>query len=112
MTIPKKAVPILEKTMGVHLEKSESIDIIIEFNQTEYHGRINRVNIISKRTECHQIYWKGVPSLAQALQQTYDTNSVLVGDTQKKPIEVEIFGIPQSRRIIIKPKAPAPELDL
>lgn len=103
MTVPKKAVSHLESTLAIHLEKGDSVDIIIEFNNLEYKGRINHVNIMANGTECHQVFWKGHPSLADALNLFYNSQSNTSDEFQKINYTVEIFGVFQSRRIVIRP---------
>ncbi len=105
MTIPKKIVPLLEATLEVHLEKSESVDVIIEFNNLEYKGRINHVNIAANETECYQIFWKGHPSITEAFKLFYPFG------TQKKHI-VEVYSVNHSKRIILRPTSLEHELTL
>lgn len=105
MTIPKKAVPILESTLGIHIEKGNSIDIVIEFNNLEYGGRINHVDIAAHGTQCHQIFWKGYPSLAEALNLFYNVKSNVSDTIRTKNNLVEVFGMFHSRRIVIIIKA-------
>lgn len=105
MTIPKKAVSHLESTLAIHLKKGDFIDIIIEFNNLEYKGRIYHVNIETNRAEYYQIFWKGSPSLVNALNIFFNAYDVF----QKIENTVEVFGVPNSRRIVIKSKVEASE---
>lgn len=105
MTIPKNVVSCLESTLGIHIEKGEYVDIIVEFNNLEYHGRINHVNVTIDRVECYQIFWKGRPSLGKALNLFYNAYDVF----QKIENTVEVFGVLKSKRIVINPKVETPE---
>jgi len=107
MTVPKKSVHILETILNCHIEKGESIDVIIEFNHLEYQGRINHVNIATTGTDCYQIFWKSHPSLVGGLQLFYGLDE----DYKTLRRIVEVWGDIQSKHLIIKPIAPGPELD-
>lgn len=109
MTIPRIAVSLLESTLGICIGIGESVDIVIEFNNLEYQGRINHVNIKANGTECYQIFWKGHPSLADALNLFYNSQSSTSDVFQKINNTVEIFGVFQSRRIVIRPTIEEPK---
>lgn len=109
ITIPKKIVPKIEDVFGIHLEINESQDIIIEFNNLEYQGRIKHFLNVTNGAHCYQIIWKGRPSIAAALKLFYYED---LSVTSLMNNTLAVFADNQSNRIILKPLAPDPVLDL